>query len=390
MLQLLGLTPSSHWIPSPRSWLPFCGTSVIQLRHENLPFLPFFAYRPISSLVHHYFYLSCRPAIMEPTHPAQRRRSSGSRFANSANSVHLVEMSNVETPLTSVFRKLFGLFGWAHPTYAPPPNAPPHPWNLGLRRRETWSVDEIGEIEETLVEEVVEMPTTPPSTRRHLSDAHPAPEEQSQTERRPTIQHSPSSSNGNDHDEDAENRLDPGRSDTTIRISSIDPESGTVNLEIGIPELPGDRHASFTDAEVEAIQRQNRDRFDPSGQPQRHSSSAMTIYQKPHRVSKLALEPTDMLASLVNSWVAGWFLIPFRAYALRTMVTHILSRPGSYGINTAIADRLSLGHTRSISDYAGKIALCCAVDVCLGLTFWMGEWSIVRSAGIQLFDWGKL
>jgi hypothetical protein len=388
MLQLLGLTPSSQWIPSPRSWLPFCGTSVIQLRRENLPFLPFFAYRPISSLVHHYFYLSCRPAIMEPMHPAQRRRSSGSRFANSANSVHLVEMSNVETPLTSIFRKLFGLIGWAHPPHRAPDNAPSGPWSPGLRRRETWNVNEIEEMEEIMVEEVVTVPTTPPNTRRHFSDAQTAPEEQSHAERRPPFQHSPASSNENDHDDDVENRLDPGRSDTTIRISSIDPESGTVNLEIGIPEHPGDRHTSSTDAEVEAIQRQNRDRYEPSN-PQ-HSSSAMTIYQKPHRVSKLALEPTDMLASLVNSWIAGWFLIPFRAYALRTLVAHILSSPQSYGVSTIISDRLSLPHSRGISGYAGKIALCCAVDVCLGLTFWMGEWIIVRSAGTQLFDWGNL
>jgi hypothetical protein len=390
MLQLLGLTPSNQWIPNPRSWLPFCGTSVIQLRRENLPFLPFFAYRPISSLVHHYFYLSCRPAIMEPMHPAQRRRSSGSRFANSGNSVHLVEMSNVETPLTNVFRRLFSVIGWSYPPSLTQDNTPSSPWNPGLRRRETWNVNEIGEIEETLIDEVGDVPTTPPNTRRHFSDAQPAPEDQPHAERRPTIQHSPSSSNGNDPDEDAENRLDPGRSDTTIRISSIDPESGTVNLEIGIPEQPGDRHASFTEAEVEAIQRQNRDRLESSGHARRHSSSAMTIYQKPHRVSKLALEPTDMLASLVNSWVAGWFLIPFRAYALRTLVTHILSRPESYSVSTAIADRLSVGHTRAISGYAGKIALCCAVDVCLGLTFWIGEWTIVRAAGTQLFDWGNL
>jgi hypothetical protein len=387
MLQLLGLVPTSQWIPHPRSWLPFCGTSVIQLRHENLPFLPFFAYRPISSLVHHYFYRSCRPAIMEPMNPAQRRRSSGSRFANSANSVHLVEMSNVETPLTGIFRRVFGLLGWAYPPYTPPNNSPSGPWNPGLRRRETWNVNENGEMEEIEMEEVIDMPTTPISTRRHLSDAHPAPEEQL-AERRPTIQHSPSSSNGNDHDDDAERTSNPNRSDTTIRISSIDPESGTVNLEIGIPEQLGDRHPTFGDVENELVHRPNGERLDASGLFRRHSSSA-SHYHKLHRVSKLALEPTDMLASLVNSWVAGWFLIPFRAYALRKLVTHVLSRPGSYGVNTVVAKRLTFG-TRSIGAYAGKIALCCAVDVCLGLTFWVSEWALVRFAGTQLFGWGSL
>jgi hypothetical protein len=387
MLQLLGLVPTSQWIPHPRSWLPFCGTSVIQLRSENLPFLPFFAYRPISSLVHHYFYRSCRPAIMEPMNPAQRRRSSGSRFANSANSVHLVEMSNVETSLTGVFRRVFGLLGWAHSPNGTPENAPSGPWQPGLRRRETWNVNENGVVEEIEVEEVIDIPTTPIGTGRHLSDAHPAPEEQ-QAERRPTIQHSPSSSNGNDRDDDNERNSNPNHSDTTIRISSIDPESGTVNLEIGIPEQPGDRHATFTDVENEAINRQAGERLDASGQLRRHSSSASN-YHKLHRVSKLALEPTDMLASLVNSWVAGWFLIPFRAYALRKLVAHVVSRSGSYGVNTAVAERLEFG-TRSIGTYAGEIALCCAVDVCLGLTFWVGESALVRLVGAQLYGWGSL
>ena len=201
MLQLLGLIPANQWIPSPRSWLPFCGTSVIQLRRENLPFLPFFAYRPISSLVHHYFYLSCRPAIMEPMNPAQRRRSSGSRFANSANSVHLVELPNVETALTGIFRTVFGVFGWGHLPYTPD-TAPPGPWNPGLRRRETWNVNEVGENEEPIVEEVINIPTTSINTRRHSSDAQPAPEELPQAEQRTTLLQSPSSSIGNDRDDE--------------------------------------------------------------------------------------------------------------------------------------------------------------------------------------------
>ena len=115
----------------------------------------------------------------------------------------------------------------------------------------------------------------------------------------------------------------------------------------------------------------------------------MAVYNKPHRISKLALEPTDMLATLVNSWVAGWFLVPLRAYVLEKLVAHVLSQRDTYSVNSAIASRLSLG-PRGVRVNAGKIALCCAVDVCLGLSFWVGEWLIVRSAGTKFFNWGSL
>lgn len=390
MLQLLGIAPASQMLPSPRSWIPFCGTSLIRFRWENLPILPFFAYRPISSLIHHYVYLSCRSAIMEPMNPAQRRRSSGSRFATSVNSVHLVIMPNIETAFTVVFRKIFDSFGWGHPKQAS--EAPS--WNPGLRRRETWDVNEDGDLDDN-----IPVPTTPINTRRHSSTAQPAPEEQPQMGDGPHHGHSPSSSNGHDHNEDAENESERNRSDTTIRISSIDPESGTVNLEIGIPEPLSEERPSFRDTELEARQRQNRIRdglattadldWVRRNEGSRRTSSTLGSAKK-HRVSKLALEPTDMLASLVNSWVSGWILLPLRAYVLGKLVDHVLSQPALFGISRP-ASTLGLGvASRSTRGYAGKLALCCAMDVCLGMTFWLTEWLVIRSAGREYFDWGSL
>jgi hypothetical protein len=398
MLQLLGLTPTGQMLPSPRSWIPFCGTSLIRFRWEHLPILPFFAYRPISSLVHHYVYLSCRPAIMEPMNPAKRRRSSGSRFATSVNSVHLIVLPNIETACTVVFRKVFNAFGWGHSTHTL--EAPP--WNPGLRRRETWNVDEEG-----LLENGIPVPTTPINTRRPSSSAQPAPEEQQQQQQQQPQQtdeetlhrHSPSSSNGHEHLEDLENTSERNRNDTTIRISSIDPESGTVNLEIGIPEpLPDDR-VSFLNLELEARQRENRIRdglataadldWVQRGGGSRRTSSTVAHVKK-HRVTKLALEPTDMLASLVNSWVAGWLLMPLRAYVLGKLVNHALARPELFGVSrSASILNLPVG-LRGTRGYIGKLALCCAADVCLGLTFWLSEWLVVRSVGMEYFDWGSL
>ncbi|KAF2429838.1 hypothetical protein EJ08DRAFT_650067 [Tothia fuscella] len=374
MLQLLGLVPGSQLLPPVSSWLPFCGTSLIRFRWENLPLLHFFAYRPISSAVHHYIYLSCRSAIMEPMNPSQRRDSSASRFATSINSVHLVVLPNIATPFTGFFQRIFAKFGWCHPLHrsATPSLSP------ALQRRETWTILETAEAANN-----AQRPVTPINPRRHSLGTQPAPDEhitQSSNAEGQRQGHSPSSLRGNGDDEDEDH--------------------GTVNLEIGITEpLSDEQNATrITDQEARRLQTRLRNGEATSSDREwlrmyeegRRNQAALDHYSKSHRVSKLALEPTDMLASLINGWVAGWFLMPLRAYVLGKLVKHVLARPTLFGVVASAPGLALINGPRHISSYASKLVLCAAVDVCLGMGFWITEWMVVRRVGVGYFNWGSM
>jgi len=112
-------------------------------------------------------------------------------------------------------------------------------------------------------------------------------------------------------------------------------------------------------------------------------------------VSRLALEPTELLASLANGWISGWVLLPLRAWVLRDLVRLVMRKPGMFGVEPARAAILPVLLGGSIFDGEGPImkgashiALSCLLDVSLGLAFWLAEYAIVRNVGVNVFAWG--
>jgi hypothetical protein len=166
-----------------------------------------------------------------------------------------------------------------------------------------------------------------------------------------------------------------------------------VNLEIGLPDIPEDQRAAFAEQQAGNLQRTHRSQGDSA-------SAATALFQRPHRVSRLALEPTEMLASLMNGVVAGWLLIPLRGYVLLRLVGYVTVRPDIFGVDKTRAKSLPLAlvgpgflagyQWHGIDGYGGKVMLSCAVDMALGLGLWLTESVIVRMAGINLFNWGRL
>jgi hypothetical protein len=349
-LQALGFIPATTLLPPLRSCVPFCGTSVLQFRRDHLQILPFVLARPLAWMVYKYISNCTRLSLMVPISIDGRRRSSASRRTMSVTSVNLLEITNF--PHLGPFHALFGFLGWGHYAYVPH-TASTTTFTPGLQRRETWPVDadhEIAQIE---------------------GQASQEPEGQ------PLVR-APSSSNENDNGPDA---YDIGREPSaTIRVASVD-ETGTINLEIGF-------------AETEVIP-------EVSGRDSRHDSATSTllaISRRPHHVSELSHEPTNMLAILFGRWATSIILMPIRALVLSGLARHVIARPDIYDVDPVRAPiiptsfRSALGMSAFgvgwIDGYGGKVALACMVDASLGLGYWLAEWAMVRWVGKKYFEWG--
>jgi hypothetical protein len=174
----------------------------------------------------------------------------------------------------------------------------------------------------------------------------------------------------------------------TIRVASIDPDTGTVNLEIGLPD-----ESLFEQHEVLGTTAEDESRIASTSRTVRERSE-MELFAKPHHVSRLALEPTELLASLANGWVAGWALMPLRAWVLRGLVSHVLTNPAMFGVDTARAAALPalLGSSAQAVMGGGgglkHLGFSCMLDVGLGLGYWLVEWAVVRWVGVNGFGWG--
>jgi hypothetical protein len=375
MLQLLGFEPSGTWLlPHPRSWMPFHGTSLIQWSWNTQPLLAFFLFRPLSSLVHQYFFMSCRSAIMEPVDAMYRRKSSGSRFATSVNAAHILELPNEATALTAVFRRAFNFLSWGHPSYIP--EKPDMHFHPGLRRRETWPV-----ADHQAAPLAPEIPGQDPEeiTPETETEVGPLPDPSTP---RPQRVHAAATLNDSPIERDRDDT-----SGATIRVSYPDPDTGYVNfvIEEAIHEHETTIDSIEAEAEAEAtmLARRRQD---------------LELFQKPHHVSRLALEPTELLASLVNGWVAGWVLMPLRVVVLRQLVRDVMLRPEAFGVNGIQTRALPGLLSSSISVLAPGgantrgikyVALSCLIDVSLGLGYWLAEWATVRWIGVHVFNWGS-
>ncbi|QDS72770.1 hypothetical protein FKW77_004674 [Venturia effusa] len=352
-LQALGFIPATTLLPSPRSWIPFCGTSVLQYDYDHLQIIPFILARPLAWLVYKIISNCTRLSLMVPISMDGRRRSSASRRTMSVTSVNLLELTHF--PHLGPFHAVFGLLGWGHYAYTPQTTANTS-FPLGLRRRETWPVD---------VDQ----------------DTARANENDGETLDISPLVNSPSSSNGNGHEHDLDGDDDTEREPTaTIRVASVD-ETGTINLEIG-----------FSETEVLP------DLSASASRPNSWASKPLAISRRPHHVSELSHEPTNFLAVLFGRWATGLVLMPIRALVLSGLAKHVITRPDLYGVNPVRASTrpsafgsamgMSAFGTGGLDGYGGKFALGCMMEASLGLGFWLVEWSLVRWIGKTRFGWG--
>lgn len=349
-LQALGFIPATTLLPPLSSWIPFRGTSVLQYDRDHMQIIPFILARPLAWMVYKYISNCTRLTLMVPISTDARRRSSASRRTMSVTSVSLLELTHF--PHLGPFHSLFGFLGWGHHAYTPQTTASTS-FAPGLRRRETWPVD-------------IDHDTA------QVDEFH------NQMTERPPLLHAPSSSNENEIDIDAN---DIGRQPTaTIRVASVD-ATGTINLEIG-----------FSETEVLP---------DPFILDSRHNSAAsrlLAIPRRPHHVSELSHEPTNMLAVLFGRWATSLVLMPVRAFVLNGLARHVIERPDIYGVDPIRASILpsALGSetgmlafsTGGVDGYSGKFVLACMVEASLGLGFWLAEWALVRWVGTNFYDWG--
>jgi hypothetical protein len=349
-LQALGFIPATTLLPPLSSWVPFRGTSVLQCDRDHMQIIPFILARPLAWVMYEYISNCTRLSLMVPISMDGRRRSSASRRTMSVTSVNLLELTHF--PHLGPFHALFGFLGWGHYAYVPQTTANTS-FAPGLRRRETWPIG----VDHDLTQ---------------------VDEQDDQAPERPPLVHAPSSSHENDNDPDAD---DIGREPSaTIRVASVD-DTGTINLEIG-----------FADTEVLP---------DSSRMSSRHGSAAsklLAISRRPHHVSELSHEPTNMLAILFGRWATSIVLMPIRAFVLSGLARHIIARPDIYGVDPVRASIIpsAFGSAAGmlafsaggVDGYGGKFALACMMEASLGLGFWVTEWTMVRWIGKTFYKWG--
>lgn len=201
--------------------------------------------------------------------------------------------------------------------------------------------------------------------------------------------HSISDSNGRGNDRDA-----------TVRIASRDEGSGVVSLEIALPEELQNG--------VDSTRRSN-----PSVPPdtmsrrqQRHFNGGRHGIRRTHRVTQLAEEPAEMLGSWVNFTFSDWVLLPLKAVGLRMIaisyIRFMSSRNGNLPLPVLAnriyppwwpaltrEDLMSEPGLRALGVFAGRIGLCCSLEILFGMGLWGFECIAVTLLGQKYFGWGQ-
>ncbi|KAK8202929.1 hypothetical protein IWZ01DRAFT_515809 [Phyllosticta capitalensis] len=182
----------------------------------------------------------------------------------------------------------------------------------------------------------------------------------------------------------------PHQGNATVRIASRDENTGVVSVEIVLPEV------------VEETQHQALDPANQTGNDHEQDSSRQSgevsrgNRRRRHRVTQLAEEPAEMLGSWINFTLSDWVLLPAKAVGLRIMARGLLQAlmPGT----RATARPFPCWPSRSdftgdglqkLGIYVGRIGLCCAIEVVLGLGLWGCECLAVTTIGRRYFQWGR-
>jgi len=199
-----------------------------------------------------------------------------------------------------------------------------------------------------------------------------------------------------------EGTADPARQhntnqDATIRISSIDSISGTINLEIGFPE----DHPSFNahNAAQQALH-QHQNQHDEDSRSRRSSGGASASDRVAASSSSLAQE--RFFVDLNAIWLSQLTLLPVQALLYRAMAVHFAANPwpgrggaGARGLRGLMGSSGAFGVYREMglrgyANWMGKVGLGLMCQVAIGCGFWLLECGIVRLVGRRWFGWGKV
>lgn len=203
-----------------------------------------------------------------------------------------------------------------------------------------------------------------------------------------TSPHSLSESNRNHEDE----------RDATVRIASRDEGSGVVSLEIALPE-------ELQNGATSTRRNQSSETQDHSQQRRSHGSGRSR--KRTHRVTQLAEEPAEMLGSWVNLTFSDWVLLPLKAVGLRMIAISCLQSLDSRGGQTRLPslangilspswpaftkiDMASGPGLTKLGIFAGRVGLCCALQILLGLGLSGVECIAVTVLGKRYFGWGQV
>lgn len=223
--------------------------------------------------------------------------------------------------------------------------------------------------------------------------------EQSRNPRTPSVQERHASSTSPHSFSDSNRHHDDDR-DATVRIASRDEGSGVVSLEIALPEeLQNGTSSSRRNNESEP-------QDSSSGHHQKRVSGSRRSRKRTHRVTQLAEEPAEMLGSWVNFTFSDWVLLPLKAVGLRMIAISYLRFVSSRSSNAPLPvlvnrvyspwwpaltgeDLTSEPGLRKLGAFAGRVGLCCSLEILFGLGLWGFECIAVTVLGKRYFGWGK-
>ncbi|KAK8158846.1 hypothetical protein BKA80DRAFT_344621 [Phyllosticta citrichinensis] len=176
----------------------------------------------------------------------------------------------------------------------------------------------------------------------------------------------------------------------TVRIASRDENTGVVSIEIALPEVVEE----VAQHEIDTGNQLGNEHERESGRGPHNENRSNQ--RRRHRVTQLAEEPAEMLGSWINFTLSDWVLLPAKAIGLRMMARGLLQAlaPESRATSRVFpcwpsrSDFTGDGLHR-LGVYAGRIGVCCAIEVVLGLGLWGCECLAVTTIGRRYFQWGR-
>jgi len=373
-LQALELAPKGHILPPWRSLIPFSNASPLSLGNTPLVTLMYLLYGPLSKHAATFFagtlILPTNTGLSSRRSSAQRRHSSiTGRFPlksmdNSSSSLWQRLSVGVSRSWSSFVASLWGFDSSSKTEHGLSNGGPSSTGESTNTANFHPSEATIGAHQETSGNAIP----------RDLPGIHLALPADDSTPIEEAIMDS--------------TRLHIPNQDATIRISSIDSISGTINLEIGFPE----DHPSFEAAQGGAAS-------DGGGSRSRRSSGATN--DRATAPSDLAAEPLNFFVNLNAIWLTQAALLPVQALLFRLVAVHFAAHPwpgrsaGAAGLRGLLGPSGAFGVYRQMglrgyADWIGKVGLGLLCQLSIGCGFWLLECGVVRLVGRRWFGWGKI
>ncbi len=134
----------------------------------------------------------------------------------------------------------------------------------------------------------------------------------------------------------------------------------------------------------------------PGTSPPPTDSQVSRRPRKRHRVTPFSEESAMMLDTVLSGCITELILLPLRTVIMGKMARSFANNPGlaRQGVWAPFAPWSggagSVVGLRALGTVAGKVALCYAIELLIGLGVWGCEWALVTSVGRRYFNWGKL